>query len=356
MKSIKYFLLLLLFIRSITIYSQTACDSMEVCDCIWRDLSPAGTMTGHEHAKGSWKISYRYMSMMMKDNISGTTKVDDNYVFNNYIMAPQTMQMDMHMLMAMYGFTDRFSVMAMFNYNVNTMSMTAFPGSTMIMDGKPTVMSNYTNMITKTAGLGDTKLYAVYAIVNRNAHHLFLSAGINLPTGSISVKGKSDDMMYPDSRYPYMMQLGSGTVDFMPGITYLLKKEKFSASAQVSSVLRHFNNSNNYHLGNELNASIWTAYKWLPWISTSVRAEENVTGKMVGKDISLVENNEPAAFSSNYGGQTTTAFAGLNFYFNRTWFQHSKLTFEYGMPIYQNTNGIQLAQKSMLYAGCVVSF
>ncbi len=356
MKPIKNILLLLLFIRSITIFSQTSCDSMEVCDCVWRDLSPAGIMFGHEHAKGNWKISYQYMSMMMKGTIAGTAKVDDNYVFNNYIMSPQSMQMDMHMIMAMYGITDRLSVMAMFNYNINTMSMTAFPGSTMQMDGKPTVMSSYTDMTATTSGMGDTRLYAVYAVVNHNAHHVFISGGINIPTGSISIKGKANDMMYPDSRLPYMMQLGSGSMDIMPGITYLFKQQKFSASAQACSVLHPFTNSLGYHFGNELTANVWAAYKWLPWISTSVRMEEKATGMMSGKDAALIENNEPAAFYKNYGGETRSAFVGLNFYFNRTWLQHSKITVEYGMPVYQNANGVQLADKSMLYAECMISF
>ncbi len=356
MKPIKHILLCMLLIKSITLSSQTSCDSMQVCDCIWHDLSPAGIMFGHEHANGSWKISYHYMSMIMKDKLSGNIKVDDNYVFNSYIMSPQSMQMDMHMLMAMYGITDKLSVMAMFNYNVNNMSMTAFPGTTMIMDGKPMVMSTYTNMTTKTSGLGDTKIYAVYALINKNANHVFISGGINIPTGSITIKGKSDDMMYPDTRLPYMMQLGSGSLDFMPGVSYLFKEEKFSAGTQLTLIARPFNNSLGYHLGNELNANAWAAYKWLPWISTSIRVEENSAAKISGNDVSLIETLEPVAFATNYGGNTISAFAGLNFYFNKTWLQHCKLSLEYGQPIYQKVNGVQLAQKSTLYAGYAILF
>ena len=196
--------------------------------------------------------------------------------------------------------------------------MTALPGATMMMDGVPMVMSDYSaNMTTTSSGLGDTKLYAVYALVNKNVHHVLISEGFNIPTGSIKVNGKANDMMYPHTRMPYMMQLGSGSFDFMPGITYLLKQGKFSASVQVTSVLRPFNNSLNYHLGNELNGTAWAAYKWFPWMSTSLRTEENMVGKISGKDIVLTENMEPAAFARNYGGQYTTAFAGINFYINK---------------------------------------
>jgi len=196
----------------------------------------------------------------------------------------------------------------------------------------------------------------VYALINHNIHHIFLSAGFNIPTGSIDVKGKADGMMYPNTRFPYMMQMGSGSYDFMPGITYLLKEDKFSFSTQVTSVLCPFYNSLDYHYGNEATVDVWAAYKWLPCVSTSLRVQGNTIGMIQGKDISLTENAEPAAFATNYGGQYVTAFGGINIYFTKTWFRNTKLSIEYGIPLYQNVNGIQLAQKSTLYAGWLVTF
>jgi hypothetical protein len=355
MKSINYLWMVLLLFKGIILSAQT-CDSLSVCDCAAKDLSPSGTMLSHEHGKGTWKISYRYMSILMKNNLSGTTKVDDNYVYNNYIMSPQNMQMDMHMLMAMYGITNKFSVMVMFNYNVLSMNMSALPGSTMQMDGRTMVMTaNSTNMITKSSGLGDTKLYAVYTLLNHNVHHIFLSEGFNIPIGSIMIKGKSDDMIYPGSRFPYMMQMGSGSYDFMPGITYLLKMNRASMSAQLTSVIRPFNNSLNYHLGNELTFNIWAAYKWFPWISTSIRLEGNSVGTIAGRDVSLYEM-EPGANPLNYGGQTLNSYVGLNFYCNKGGLKNNKLSVEYGLPVYQNYNGIQLGVISTLYVGWLLSF
>ena len=356
MKTLKYVLLLLFFIKSIIASSQS-CDSMAVCDCATKDLSTSGVMLGHEHGKGTWKISYRYMSMMMEGKLSGANTVDDNFVFNTYLMSPQKMQMDMHMLMGMYGFTNRLSVMVMLNYNVLKMDMLGLAGTTMQMDGMTMVMTaNSTNMSVKTSGLGDTKLYGVYALVNHNVHHFFLSEGVSIPTGSIMMKGGANDMMYANMRYPYMMQLGSGSVDFMPAVTYLLKKNKTSASVQISSVIRPFNNSLNYHLGNEFGCNVWVAHKWFPWVSSSLRVESNSVGSITGKDKTLYETMEPSAFNKNYGGQNVNGFLGINFYINKTFLKNNKFSVEYGLPIYQNVNGVQLAQKSILYAGWLISF
>ncbi len=358
MKLPAYLLVMVLLFKSVLLSSQT-CDSVRACDCAAKDLSPSGIMLGHEHPKGIWKISYRYMSMMMDGNLSGTTKVDDNFVFNKYIMSPQNMRMDMHMVMAMYGVTNRLSLMAMFNYNASSMNMNSLPGTmNMTMNGSGGMMSsnNSNTMSSKTSGLGDTKLYAVYSIINHNVHHILLSGGISLPTGSIQMKGKSDDMMYPSQRFPYMMQMGSGTFDFMPGITYLLKQNKASLSAQITSVIRPFNNSLNYRLGNEFTFNVWSAYRWFPWVSSSVRIEGSSVGAINGYDPSLYGVLEPSATSLNYGGQIVKSYLGLNFYLNRGWLKNNKLSVEYGMPVYQNVNGVQLALKSTIYAGWMISF
>lgn len=350
--------LLLLF--GIAANAQT-CDSTgaATCNCASKDLSPAGIMLGHEHPKGGWKISYRYMSQYSSGRIMGTQPVDDNYVFNNYLMSPENMRMDMHMLMGMYGITDKLSVMAMLNYNVMTMNMNMLPGTMhMHMDGGTMVMTmNESNtMRTRTSGLGDTKLYAVYSLLSKGPHHLLVNLGFNLPTGSIRQQGASDDMMYTNSRYPYMMQLGSGTIDFMPGATYLLMQNKFSFSTQVTTVIRPFTNALNYHLGNEYALNVWAAYQWLPWISTSLRAEGNAVDAISGSDAGVYQGMEPSANPLNYGGQTVNGYVGLNFYLNKGFLRNNKLSVEYGMPLYQNVNGIQTAAKSAIYAGWLISF
>ena len=346
------------FFQSVLLFSQTCDSAAAKCVCATDDLSPSGIMLGHEHPKGAWKFSYRYISMFMGGNLSGTQKVDDNFVFNKYLMSPKNMRMDMHMLMAMYGITNRLSVMVMLNYNTMSMNMNMFPGMTMQMNGSTMVMTSNTSTImnSKTSGLGDTKLYAVYSVISRNVHHILLNAGLSIPTGSIQMKGKSDDIMYPSQRLPYMMQMGSGTYDFMPGITYLIKSSKASFSTQFTTVLRPFNNSLNYHLGNEYTLNVWGAYKWLPWVSSSVRVNASSVGAITGYDPTLYAYNEPSANPLNYGGKIVNSYLGFNFYLNRGWLNNNRLSVEYGMPLYQNPNGVQLASKSTIYAGWIFTF
>ena len=344
---------LVFFIKSVNGYAQI-CDSLQCC-CEKNDMNPSGIMIGHPHPKKIWMISYRYMNMFMNNNLSGTKKVSDETIFQNYIMSPTTMNMDMHMVMVMYGLSNKLSVMGMLNYNVLSMNMSMLPGTMhMHMSGMTMPEMNATSMSTKTSGLSDIKIYAVYNLFDRAHHKLLLSGGLNVPSGKINLDGDSKSLMYEGQRLPYMLQLGSGTFDILPGLTYLLSKDRLTWGSQLSGIIRSGYNSESYAYGNELTANSWLAYKLASWFSISGRLEASQVETIYGKDPKLYEIMEPGSKTTNYGGQRASGFMGANFYLKN--FAHSKLSFEYGLPFYQKLNGTQLAIHSMLYAGWAVSF
>jgi hypothetical protein len=320
--------------------------------------SPAGVMIDHKHPKGGWMFSYTYMNMMMQDNLSGTAKLSDDDLFRqNYAMSPQNMRMDMHMLMAMYGVSGKFSLMAMANYNVMTMTMNPLVQN-MIMNGSEMTMSTQQPMTIRSSGIGDVRVWGVYGLLNGEGSSLTLSAGVNIPTGSTTIMGGND---YNNQRLPYMMQLGSGSFDLLPGITYYKKAGSITWSAQVLSALRPFNNAQGYHYGNELTVNGWAAYHIWPSASVSLRAEGYTSDIIKAIDPMITNSNnildEPDFNPNNYGGQRVSGYGGLNYYIHRSnlW-PDSKLCLEYGLPLYQNLNGPQLATQSTLYATVLVSF
>ncbi len=74
------------------------------------------------------------------------------------------------MFMVMYGITDRLTVMAMANYQVNKMDMLMDMGPGKMITGEPPM---------STSGFGDTELRGIYKI-NK---YLVGSLGLSLPTG-----------------------------------------------------------------------------------------------------------------------------------------------------------------------------
>ncbi len=333
-------------------YSQE--DSLSCChECVCLfDPTPSGVMISHVHKKRQWMFSYRYMNMNMGNMLIGKQKVSDEYIFTNYLMSAGNMQMDMHMLMGMYGLTNRLTLMGMLNYISSSMDMKMLSGTVHTHNG---VSSDKMDMTMKTSGLSDLKVHMLYGLVNRSRHHLLLSAGLSIPSGNVNIKGGSNSM-YKDERLPYSMQLGSGTVDVLPGLNYLYQKGKITWSSQITSVIRIGNTKIGYRLGNEITTNHWLAFRWANNFSSSIRLEGSTAEYIKGMDKTLYPGNEPAANPYNYGGQRINGFVGTNFHFTKGFLNGNRIGLEYGMPFYQNLFGPQMGVNSSLYASWNISF
>jgi nitrous oxide reductase accessory protein NosL len=305
----------------------------------------------HTHPAGMWMLTYKLMHMNMSGLRSGTSDVDLNDIgFKrdkpyNYMMIPTDMTMDMHMFMLMYGITDRLTVMAMANYQVNSMGM--------LMDMGPGKMITREDPMT-TRGIGDTELRGIYRI-NK---YLVGSLGLGLPTGSID---EAVVMMRKTYRAPYDMQLGSGTYDLKPALTYnaLSDDAKWNWGGQVMYTYRIGTNKNGYSLGDNLKATGWLQRAIGP-LSSWVRLAFNDTGRIHGKDpeidklihpVTGMGAPTPDADPDNYGGQRLDGLIGVSY-------QKGSVSFgvEGGAPLYQYLNGLQMKTTWILNAGVQLMF
>ena len=344
-------------------FSFSQSDSLELCDasCICStDPTPAGLMISHFHSKNVWMVSYRFMTMGMDGLLSGTKSITTKDVFTNYVMSSTTMKMDMHMLMGMYGITDRLTAMVMLNYNRSSMGMEMFTtdghnhAGIVGMEGiSATSMSNHTM---NSSGFSDTKLQFLYGLKKHKNYQILVNLGCNIPNGSIQFKGSSTDIMYPNNRLPYGMQLGSGTFDVLPGLTYLYQKNDFTYSIQAGSIVRLGYNQVGYKLGNEATLNVWLAYTWLDNLSSSLRFEGTVASDINGFDPTIYSYNEPSAYRLNYGGQKLTSYIGSTYQFQKGILKNNRIGIEYGLPIYQNLNGIQMKQNQTVYTSWSYTF
>ena len=307
----------------------------------------------HTHPAGMWMITYKLMHMNMSGLRAGTSDIDLNsigYKRNlpyNYMMIPTDMTMDMHMFMLMYGITDRLTVMTMANYQVNSMGM--------LMDMGPGKMITREEPMS-TRGIGDTELRGIYKI-NK---YLNGSFGLSLPTGDTS---QTVAMMRKTYRAPYDMQLGSGTYDLKPALTYsaLSDDAKWNWGGQAMYTYHIGKNKNDYSLGDNFKMTGWLQRAFGP-VSSWVRFAFNDTGRIRGFDpeIDKLIHPEmvmgmgaptPDADPNNYGGKRLDGLIGVSY-------QKRSLSFgvEGGVPIYQNLNGLQMKTTWIVNAGVQLMF
>ncbi|MEZ5893967.1 MAG: hypothetical protein R3C58_12595 [Parvularculaceae bacterium] len=332
-----------------------------------KDHAPIGVMGDHMHKKGEVMFSYRYMRMEMEGNRTGTDSISPDEIVttipNRFFGAPMQpatlrvvpleMQMNMHMLGAMYAPADWVTVMAMGSYVSKEMESRAYMGG-----AGTTVLGDFSM---KSSGFGDVKAAALFRAFDRKtgaaSHHGHFNLGLSLPTGSTTETGEVLTPMgtTPTVRLAYPMQLGSGTYDLMPGVTYTGKGGAFSWGAQYIATVRMGTNDEGYSLGDRHSATSWAQFGPVPWVSFSGRVAYHHQGRTKGIDPAIMGPMQ-AANPDFHGGESIDIGAGVNFALQHGSLDGHRFAVEVVVPVYENFNGPQLEKNWTLTAGWQKSF
>lgn len=296
---------------------------------------PIGVMGAHTHHAGEWMFSYRYMFMEMDDNRVNSHKVSDADVLLDFPITPTQMFMDMHMLGLMYAPTDDFTLMGM------------LPLLHIYMDH---VNQAGRRFRTETDGVGDLRLTGLYVLCRGEQQQVHLNTGISFPTGSIDEVDETP--AGPGQPLPYPMQLGSGTVDLFPGITYVGESEVCLWGGQALGTVHLGRNDRDYSLGERVDLTAWVGRKWTDRFSTSVRLDGKIWGNIDGADARLNPAMVPTADPHLRAGERLDLVFGANLYDvpDGNLATH-KLGIEVGVPVHQRLDGPQLETDWYLIAG-----
>jgi hypothetical protein len=287
--------------------------------------APISVMGDHYHKKGEFMFSYRFMPMWMEDNIQSSDDISNEDIYQNFMVAPQKMNMNMHMLGAMYAPSDRVTLMVMGNYISNSMDLRTGMG---------------VDFTTESGGLGDITVSSLIKILNNNRHSLHGNVGISIPTGDIDQRDATP--MMNDAQLAYPMQLGSRTWDPSLGLTYLGQSNKLSWGAQSNYKFRLGENSENYTFGNRFDVVGWGAIKVSDYFSFSTSLSYFDTQKIDGVDADLNPMMMPLFNTDNSGRSQLDVGIGTNFFIPKGSLKDLRIGAEIKIPAYQQVNGIQM--------------
>ncbi len=360
-----------------------------------RQVVSSGDTLFHTHPEGVWMTSIQEMHSEKDGYQAGSSIVPNSqvgpgfypgYLFgqsNNggvgggigspfpskypYMMWAPRMTMDMFMFMGMYGVTDNLTVMVMANYQSMNMPMNMDMGNQPCNPATNCYFSGYRTISAQapmvTAGLGDTQLYGIYKIYNdRTYGSVTGTLGINVPTGSTT---QAIMMMGNTFRAPYDMQLGAGTFNLMPALTYswLSPNGLWNLGTQVSGNIP-LGTNNGWAYGNSYKILGWvqrafgeslTAYtRWTFTDTAQIRGQDaNISCLNFPCDPFYVWNWSPMpdADPHNYGGQVLMGFLGADY-------KYGKMSFgaEIGLPVYQYLNGLQNRNRWQVTTGVLARF
>ena len=300
--------------------------------------APVGVMGDHLMRDGEIMLSYRFMSMDMEGNRTGTNRVDTP--LPGYMVSPLSMNMDMHMFGVMYAPSDKLTLMLMLPFTSISMDHIRHMDSL--------------NFTTESSGIGDVKLAATYGLLAKPGSDFLFNFVLSAPTGSIDER---DNTTGPNEVHlPYPMQLGSGTWDFTPGLTYVQTYDSWSWGAQGLYTFRTGENDNAYTLGDRLEATAWAAKQLAKSTSLSFRLHALDWDNIDGSDnkLMLMPSMVPTADPNLRGGSRVDALVGVNFV--PPALNSLRLAAEAGVPVYQKLDGPQLETDLVFTLGAQYTF
>jgi hypothetical protein len=362
--------------------------------------APAGVLFSHMIDKSdSFMVGYRYMrnrdagSMLHgTDSATATDLLANGCAGYACSMKALEMTMNMHMLDLMYAPTDWLNLMLMPQFVDMEMTMGDIPGRAPMTGhamGTTRMVDNH-----QTGGVGDTGIYALVKLFQQPGQQVHLALGVSAPTGDVDIKQRRTQGSDPGTYkfIHYGMQLGSGTWDFKPSLTYTGHQDEWSWGGQLGGTKRlEGHNKSGYALGDIFQTTAWGGYNLTHWLSASVRGIYTWQGAITGgytKDgviapgycsnfITAGYSDEAACLAdfapliaqrdaehhtgtfdqtSNYGGQYVDVGLGLNVNIPNGAFTGHSFKFEWLQPMYTNVNGYQLNRDGALAVSWSKSF
>lgn len=329
------------------------------------DHAPIGVMADHRHNQGEWMVSLRHMEMNMSGSRDGTNSLSadeiattsPNLFFGEtgqpptLRVIPTEMPMRMTMAGAMYGLSDKITLMGMTSYVKKDMSHLTYQGG-----AGTTVLGEFE---TSAEGFGDSTIGAIIGLDDgqKLGHQLNVGIALTLSTGSNT---ETDDIQTPMGatptvRLPYPMQLGTGTFDFKPSLTWFDRSGKIGWGAQASARVPLSKNDEGYRFGNRAEGTAWIAYEPAYWLSLSTRLKAVSQGRIRGIDDTIVAPVQTAN-PANAGGETIEALFGINLAGQKGALKGHRLALEVGLPLLRDLNGPQLETDSVLTLGWQKAF
>ena len=320
--------------------------------------APIMVMGDHTHKTGEYMVSFRHMDMSMEGNLSGTDYIADGAILDianshggpgQLRVVPQKMDIKMTMLGAMYAPSDRVTFTLMAMHIENTMTLKTYHAMNKILLGR---------FKSRSEGTGGATVGSLIRGGETGAGKWHYGLSLSLPTGSIKQTGSvltPMNMTATGKRLPYPMQLGSGSYDLKPSITYNGDWGRWRVGAQANAVVRLNYTNANYRLGDKAELQGWVTRRFTDWLSGSVRFNVSHQGKIDGQDsdITLPVQTAQTNFS---GGTFANLSLGVNLVGQSGALTDHRLAIEWVGPVHQDVHGVQMEREGTLMIGWQKAF
>lgn len=317
---------LLTIIFLVSLYSSGfACD---YC-LLSQGISPLDTLKG-----AGIRINERYT--VLDKVYRGTEKIANPGVKEEYLTTELT---------GFYSITGDMMLLAVVPFKKNRMS-----GELSVMpDGSVEAMSD---MKGDDSGLGDVAILGRYTFLRKHTLDSTTTIaclfGIKLPTGKTNSKTE-DGMEFLDSH----LQLGTGSTDFLAGLSFNHTVQRFSLSANLLGTVTTEGKTGDkdHKFGNMLNYDITAKYRVHPGTAIGPVGPQLFLALGLNGELRAREKEEGVRVDDS-GGNTIYLSPGIQVVVAPHW----AFEFSYQHAIYHNLNGTQLGENYKAIGGVTYLF
>jgi hypothetical protein len=194
---------------------------------------------------------------------------------------------------------------------------------------------------TNASGLGDITVEGLASVFDGDAAKVALSGGVEIPVGSTDKQG--DLLVLRDQVLPYEMQMGSGSISIVPGVTAQLQNEFGTVGAQMKARLRLNDNDRDYRLGDVVEANGWVAYKLNPFFAVTSGVRATTWGSIAGAADDVDVGRDPGEDPVFTGGKRVDIPLGLNVYMPEGSLSGHRFSLEFVWPVHQDYDNFRVA-------------
>ncbi len=306
--------------------------------------------------KGRWTIGYQYAYVKMEGYRTGTNKLSAADILKSnpldpdvgkFIITPTRMVQQLHLISAMYNPTTQVGFLITLPYVFQSTDHVS-------------VAPNFSDFVISTNGLSDMTIKALFVPYQDKMTTIIFQGGLGLPTGSIDETGLTPSSAVDGlpKTVPFTMQLGSGTFDVQPGITYSGHTSLWNWGGEVSGTIRLGDNKRKYRLGHRFLSSIWLTHRFSDWLAPASSVSLRKWGRVDGNDARLPQRPDaaPVANPLLQGGTRVELTLQLYIAAPAGALHGQRLSINWSIPFYQSLNGPQLEADGRLGASWQWSF
>ena len=302
-------------------------------------FGPPGVSGNFALDTGEILFSFTYSRDDMLGNRNGTNPLFQDEVLDFFTVAPISLLTQTLNLEVRVGITDRLtlgvSAPYIFRDHLNETETAFFGGF--------------------TEDVGDVKVNTLWDLLDQGPHILTLGLGVSLPTGEINERGRTATSAR--AQLPFNMQTGSGSVDFMPSLSFMTQNEFGSFGAQVGSTFHLNDNDRDYRLGDQFDLTAWASYMVMgDWVALSARVVYEEWGDVTGFDPETDGLEDPRANPFATGGIRTQIPFVVTLHVREGVLEGHRFSVEYFQPIHEDLNGPQLQAENTVVLGWQVVF